>query len=163
MTKLSFKKITDEDFEKLNNICDHSEQPELAEKFRKELNEHKRVIFALELEGQYIAEGALVFDMHDEDYTEPLRRIYLSHLIVKEDMRKQGYGGMMLEYLANQANYMGYDYLTVGVDLDNFEGIKLYTKHGFNTIIKADEDDMGKYLKLLRDVRLKIKCCNFLR
>lgn len=159
MVRFSFVKITPENFDKLGEIWDMQANAELADKFRAELCSFKRVIFALKSEEEYLAEAALVFDMNDPDYTSLPKKLYLSHLVVKESERGKGYGTIMLEYLANQAEDMGCELLTVGVDIDNFGALKFYVRHGFKRIIKADEDKDGKFLKLERDLRERCGCC----
>jgi len=40
--------------------------------------------------------------------------------------------------------------MSVGIDLDNIGARRLYGRNGFNTIICEDEDDAGKFIKLVK-------------
>jgi len=56
-----------------------------------------------------------------------------------------------LNYIFEYAKeLLGYSEMSVGVDLDNYVAILVYHKYGFDKIIKIEEDDDNKYLKLLK-------------
>ena len=88
--------------------------------------------------------------MNDFDYTIAGKRIYLSRFLVKKEMRNKGIGKQLLKHIFDYATNLGYSEMTVGVDLDNYVAILVYHKYGFDKIIKVDEADDGKYLKLLK-------------
>ena len=125
-------------------------QSALAEKFYKELAFGSRRTFIYMDEDQYIAEISLVYNMNDSDYTIPGQRAYVSHLIVKKEFRKKGVGRQLVDHFCMAAAEEGYRELSIGIDLDNYPAIKLYNEAGFNKIIKADADQLGAYLKLLK-------------
>ena len=114
-----------------------------AQKWYDELLSGNRVIFVYQLNGEYIGEGALVFDTGDSQYTIPNQRIYLSRLIVKEDYRGQGIGGKIIDHLIKNAKQLGFNELSLGVDCSNEVARHLYTKKGFNTILFQDVDEAG--------------------
>jgi len=142
-------KLKIEDFNKCNNIWDMKEQKELADKFYKEILFGNRITYVYQVVGEYVGEISLVFDMNDPDYTIPNTRIYLSRLIVKEEYRKNGIGGTLIKYAIEKAKEMKYKEISIGVDLENYEALKLYFKNGFKTIISIDKDEQGEYAKLL--------------
>lgn len=154
MIKLSFKKMTPENIGSLANDIAETNVLENVVK------EHKGVVFALHDGEKYTAASSMMFEMGDEVLTVALRKLYLSGLFVS-DKADMGQDGMMLEYTADQASYMGYDLLTVRVSPDDMDRIKFFTAHGFDKIVKADNDEQGGYLILQRDIRVKIKCCGF--
>lgn len=160
MIKLSFKKIMPEDFGRVRTLFE-AEDKEKCAVIEQELKEHKLVVIALD-DGEGVqAASVLKFEMNDEDYTVPLRRIHLYSLAAAENARENNYDGMMLEYSANTAQDMGYDILTARCDTADTNRLKLLSVHGFGNIIKVDEDEKGAYLKLMRDLKIKIKCCGF--
>lgn len=146
-------KLKVEDFDKCNNIWNMNKQKELANRFYEELKSGNRITYVYLVEDKYIGEVSLVFDMNDSDYTIQNKRIYLSRLIVKEEYRKNGIGTKLIKYVSDIAKQMNYEEVSVGVDLDNYNALKLYVNNGFNNIILADKDEQGAYLKLV----LKLK------
>lgn len=138
------------DFRKCGNIWDMERQSGLAERFRRELLCGNRITYVYQTEGEYVGEVSLVFDMEDPDYTIPGRRIYVSRLLVKRAYRRQGIGKRLTAFAVETAKAMGYWEQSIGVDLENYAALRLYTAMGFRTILFLGEDAGGKYVKLLR-------------
>ena len=90
--------------------------------------------------------------MSDLDYTIPEQRVYISHLIVKHEYRRQGIGKMLVDFITDKAKELGYSEMSIGVDLDNYPALKLYVDAGFNKVIYIGEDKQGKYVKLLKTI-----------
>lgn len=137
-------------FSVCGSIWDMSQQPDLAERFRRELLCGNRITYVCRASGEYVGEVSLVFDMEDPEYTIPGQRIYVSHLLVKRAYRRQGIGKRLTAFAVEAAEAMGYGEQSVGVDLDNYAALRLYTQTGFRTILFLGEDAGGKYIKLLR-------------
>lgn len=76
--------------------------------------------------------------------------LYFTRLIVKKEYRKQGIGTQLVKYASDYVKELGYKEISVGVDLDNYNAIKLYVKLVFTKILYIGEDEMGKYFKLLK-------------
>ena len=110
------------------------------------------IVFIYKINGEFIAEGALVFDMGDPDYTIPKQRIYVSRMIVKKEYRNQGIGSEILKFLIEKAKAMGYSEITIGVDKDNKNALHMYRKHGFTEVLFDGADEDGEYLKLMKRV-----------
>ena len=125
-------------------------QRTLAERFYSDLQSGKRVTWVCEENGVLLGEISLVFNMEDPEYTIPHKRAYVSHLIVKKDCRRQGIGSALVTYLIEQAKQMDIKELTIGVDLDNFAALRLYTKAGFDRVLAVCEDKDGRYVKLMK-------------
>lgn len=71
-------------------------------------------------------------------------------MVVKEGNRNLGIGSKILQELFYYAVKEGYSEMSVGIDLDNIGARRLYGRNGFNTIICEDEDDAGKFIKLVK-------------
>ena len=125
-------------------------QSALAKRFYDDLCSGNRITWIYEQDGTLCGEISLVFDMHDSDYTIAEKRAYVSHLIVKKDCRRQGIGKTLLAYVTEQAKQLALKELTIGVDLDNYPALKLYTGAGFDRILLIDEDRQGRYVKLMK-------------
>ena len=137
-------------YEKCNNIWNMEKNKELKERFYKELVSKNRKTFVYVKDGVYIAEVSFVFNKDDKDYTIPGKRLYLSRIIVKKDMRGKGYGKKLMNYAINFAKKNKYEELSLGVNLDNYIALKLYVELGFTIIQYIGEDSDGKYVKLIK-------------
>jgi ribosomal protein S18 acetylase RimI-like enzyme len=138
-----------ENYNQCSNIWDMTKQPDSA-KWYQELVSGNRLIFVYTINGEFIGEGALVFDNGDPDYTISGQRIYLSRMIVKKEYRHQGIGQTLLDYLCKQAKNLGYSEISLGVDTENLVARHLYEKNGFTTVIYQGSDQHGNYVKLLK-------------
>ena len=141
-----------EEFDKCNNIWNMKKQNALAEKFRNELLSGNRITYICKDGDEFIGEISLVQEMNDLDYTIPEQRVYISHLIVKHEYRRQGIGKKLVEFITNKAKGIGYSEMSIGVDMDNYPALKLYTDCGFNKVVCIGEDKQGKYIKLLKAI-----------
>ena len=141
-----------EDFDKCNNIWDMKRLSKLADKFLSELKCGNRITYVCKDGDEFIGEISLVKEMNDTDYTIPNQRVYVSHLIVKPEYRRQGIGKKLVEFVTDKAKGFGYKEMSIGVDLDNFPALKLYTDCGFNKVVYIGEDEQGKYIKLLKAI-----------
>jgi GNAT superfamily N-acetyltransferase len=138
------------EFEKCGNIWNMKQQEKLANQFYGELISGSRVTYVYKEDDEFIGEVSLVFDTNDSDYTIDKRRIYVSHLIVKPEKRRNG--KRLVEYATDKAKDMGYSEMSIGVDLDNYSALKLYADSGFDKILFIGEDHQGKYVKLLKEI-----------
>ncbi len=139
-----------ENFEKCANIWDMNRQKDLAELFYTQLCSGIRHIFVCEECGQYVGEIALVLQSEDPEYTIPGRRAYLSHLIVKRELRGRGIGSALINFCVQYARELGFCELSLGVDAENESARHFYAKRGFNTVLSEGEDEHGFYFKLLK-------------
>lgn len=143
-------KLEPKDYEKCSAIWNMSSHPEWAKKWYDEIVSGNRMVFVYTDNGEFIGEGALVFENGDLDYTIPSQRIYLSRMIVKPDCRNRGIGGIILDFLIEEAKQLGYKEMSLGVDKANVGARHLYEKKGFNTVIYDGADEYGEYVKLLK-------------
>ncbi|MBQ5994990.1 MAG: GNAT family N-acetyltransferase [Clostridia bacterium] len=141
-----------EDYSKCSSIWDMEKHKELADKFYQELLSGNRITYVCKDGGEFIGEISLVKEMNDTDYTIPNQRVYVSHLIVKPEYRRQGIGKMLVDFITDKAKELGYSEMSIGVDMDNYPALKLYTDCGFNKVVYIGEDEQGKYIKLLNTI-----------
>ena len=99
-------------------------QEKLATQFYGELISGNRVTYVYKEEDEFIGEISLVFDTNDSDYTIDKQRVYLFHLIVKPEKRRNGIGKRLVEYATDKVKEMGYSEMSIGVDLDNYSALK---------------------------------------
>lgn len=149
MFDYEIKKIGIDEYSKCNNIWDMN-KCEFTEKFKKQIIDGDRFVYIYKINNEFIGEGDLVINVDDFDYYVPNQRIYVSRMIVKREYRNQGIGGIILDYLIEQAKEMAYSEMALGVDIDNYNAVHLYQKKGFKTLIKEDEDEYGRFYKLLK-------------
>ena len=140
-------------YEKCNNIWNMEKQKELKERFYNELVSKNRKTFVYVKNDEYIAELSFVFNKNDKDYTIPGKRLYLSRIIVKKDMRGKGYGKKLMNYAIDYATKNNYEELSLGVNLDNYVALKLYVELGFTKIQYIGEDEDGRYVKLIKELK----------
>lgn len=137
------------EYHKCSNIWNMKVQP-LAEKWREEIISGNRQVFIYKINGEFIGEGALVFDTGDPDYTIPGRRVYVSRMIVKKEYRNRGIGSEILEFLIKKAKESGFSEMTIGVDKDNVNALHLYRKYSFTEVLFDGADKDGEYYKLMK-------------
>lgn len=150
MRKLSFEQIT------ADNAGDLIRDIPSAEQLENIVKEHKGVVFALKDDDRYSAASAMIFDMGTDLLTAAMQKLFLSGVFVCDDA-EHGIDGMMLEYTADKAKTMGFDFITVKVSTDDVKAISFYSSQGFDKIITANIT--GKYLVLQRDLNVKLTCC----
>ena len=144
------EKLMPEDYSKCNNIWDMGKHPEKAKRWYDEVVLGNRIIFVYIEDGEYLGEGSLVLSNNDPDYTVENKRIYLSRMVVKPECRNRSIDSKIIDYLIEYAKKLGYEEMSVGVDIVNIGARWLYEKKGFTNIIYVGEDKDGKYVKLLK-------------
>ncbi len=143
-----------EDYSKCSNIWNMKKQSKLAEQFLDELKSGNRVTYIYKDGNEFIGEISLVKETNDSDYTIPNQRVYVSRLIVKPEYRRQGVGKMLVDFITDRSKELGYTEMSIGVDLDNYPALKLYIDSGFDKVIFIGEDEQGRYLKLLKTIKI---------
>lgn len=143
-------RLLPENYSKCSNIWDMEKNPARTRRWYGELLSGNRLTFVYVEKGEYVGEGSLVLQNGDPDYTVENRRIYLSRMIVKEEYRRRGVGGEMIDYLSRYAKELGYAELSLGVDIANVNARRLYEKKGFTELLFEGEDEHGKFVKLLK-------------
>lgn len=145
------EQLNPDDYHKCSNIWNMKSQP-LADKWLDEIKSGNRLVYIYKINGEFIGEGALVFDTGDSDYTVPDKRVYVSRMIVKKEYRNRGIGSEILKYLIDKAVEMGFNEMTIGVDKDNVNALRLYKKYGFTEVLFDGADENGEYFKLMKRI-----------
>lgn len=141
------------DFEKCSNIWNMNENEKLKDTLYKELLNNERVTFVYVKDGEYIAEVSIVFDKNDEDYTIKGKRLYVSRMVIKEELRGNGYSKILMNFIIDYAKRNKYEELSIGVNIDNYIALKLYVELGFTKIQFIGEDSDGKFFKLIKSLK----------
>lgn len=149
---MDFEVLKIEDYSKCNNIWDMEKRSDLSEKFLTELKSGNRITYVCKDDDAFIGEISLVKDMNDSDYTIKNKRIYVSHLVVKPENRRQGIGKKLVDFITEKARQLGYTEMAIGVDLDNYPALKLYIDNGFSKAVYIGEDEQGEYIKLVKEL-----------
>lgn len=138
-----------EEYHKCQNIWNMKAQ-KLADTWKQEIASGNRLVFVYKINGEFIGEGALVFDTGDSDYTIKGKRVYVSRMLVKKEYRNQGIGSKILSFLIEKAKSMNFEEMTIGVDKGNVNALHLYKKFGFNEILFDGKDEYGEFFKLMK-------------
>ena len=149
---MQIKTLAVEDFPRCAGLWNMKKQRALADLFYNDLCSGNRVTYVCEENGALLGEISLVFEMNDPDYTIPHKRAYVSHLVVKKEHRRQGIGRALVKQVIEQAKLRGFKELSIGVDLDNFAALQLYTKAGFDRVLAVCVDKDGRYVKLMKSL-----------
>ncbi len=149
--QITIEPLNPEDYHKCSNIWNMKSQP-FADKWFDEIKSSNRLVFIYKINGEFIGEGALVFDEGDLDYTIPNRRVYVSRMIVKKEYRNRGIGTEILAFLIEKSKEMGFKEMTIGVDKDNVNALHLYKKYGFTEVLFDGADENGEYFKLMKRI-----------
>ena len=143
-------KLEPGDYYKCSNIWDMSKNPDRTKKWHDDLLSGNRITFVYTENDEFFGEGSLVLKNDDPDYTIPHKRIYLTRMIVKAEYRNRGIGGIIVDYLINYVKQLGFEEMSVGVDIVNLNARHLYEKKGFTDVIFQGEDEYGEYVKLIK-------------
>ena len=150
-SNLKIIKLEPHDLEKCQNIWDINSDEKRKREFYDDLQSGNRITFICkDVNGDFLGEGSLVFNVDDEYSTIPNKRIYLSHLHVKPECRGQGIGSLLCDYIFDYCRRRGYSEITLCVLLSNYHALRLYHKLNFDRIIFVKEDEDGKHLGLLK-------------
>jgi ribosomal protein S18 acetylase RimI-like enzyme len=94
----------------------------------------RSAVFILEVNGQGVASGALIFRSDDTDLADGATRALISNLIVNPEFQSHGFGTELLEFLEGEACIRGCTHVTIGVDAVNERARKLYERHGYERL-----------------------------
>lgn len=143
-------KLDPENYNKCSNIWDMKKYPDRTDEWYKQIVEGTREVYVFIKDGDYVGEIAFFLKFEDPDYYIPGKRIYISRMIVKNDFRNQGIGGVLLEFMCELARKRGYQEISLGVDAVNKPARHLYEKKGFTEVLFHGVDQHGEFYKLLK-------------
>jgi len=150
MPQYTFIPLRLREFRKTGNIIDLKAKRNRARYWKREMRRGNRAGFVCVENGTFIAQGDLVYDSGDPDYSIPGQRVYLSRMVVKHERRGQGIGTAMVAFLCEEAKRQGFNEISLGVNKDNAAARHIYAKAGFDTLLYDGEDEHGAYVKLMK-------------
>jgi len=104
-----------------------------------------RIVYGAEIDGKIIGTVQLVFKDDKEFYADGKTKAHLHHARVSEDLRRQGIGTKLMEEAENEARRRGFIEMTLGVDEDNQQAIKLYERLGYKEFMR-EKGDQGELI-----------------
>lgn len=102
-----------------------------------------RIVYGIESDGKIVGTVQLVFKDEKEFYAEGKVRAHLHHARVVEELRGKGIGAKLMREAENEARKRGFKEITLGVDEDNQQAIKLYERLGYKEFIR-EKGDQGE-------------------
>ena len=124
-----------------------------AKFFYNNIDAGNAVFWALEDEGELVGELYAFFDLDDKDFADGQNTAYLCAFRVKKEYRGHGRGSRMLETALTELKAMGFSRVTIGVENDEPQNMRLYRRFGFTTVVKEchydpccmDDDMLPQY------------------
>jgi len=152
ISRMNYKiiKLDPKEFDKCGNIWNMTNNPERTKKRYEGIKSGNQIAFVYVENGNFIGDGVLILDNGDRDYTIPDKRVCIQRMAVKKERRNQGIGGIILDFLIDEAKRMGYKEITLGVNKSNTAARYLYEKKRFDTVLFDGADEYGEYVKLLK-------------
>jgi ribosomal protein S18 acetylase RimI-like enzyme len=95
-----------------------------------EINANIRTMFVYVVNEEYVAGFSI----------KPINEIqvYLAYLVVREDLRNQGIGSLLIDYTVTYAKKNKIKEISIQVDVDNINAKRLYERKGF---VPCQEDN----------------------
>ena len=132
---MNLQKIIEINPKDIGNYCCIWDIKGKEEKLYKEMSEGKRKMFVYIENGAFLGGGSIVLDNGDNYRTIPLKRAYLSYLVVREEFQNKGIGTILIDYICEYAFQLGIEEITINVERSNPSAKKLYIRKGFNEIV----------------------------
>ncbi|MBB6444125.1 GNAT family N-acetyltransferase [Bacillus benzoevorans] len=93
--------------------------------------------WAMEYHARLIGELYIFKELHDRDFADGATTAYLYGFRIEELMRGKGLGTMLMDRVLHRLKALNFKYVTVGVELEHEENIRLYKRMGFTETIKT--------------------------
>lgn len=107
-----------------------------AKFFYDNINDGNAVFWALDEEGDLVGELYAFFNLDDKNFADGQNTAYLCAFRVKKEFRGQGHGSRLLATALKELKEMGFSHVTIGVECDEPQNMRLYRRFGFNTLVK---------------------------
>lgn len=104
-----------------------------------------RIVYGIESEGRIIGTVQLVFKDENEVYADGRGKAHLHHARVAEEFRGRGIGTVLVEEAEHEARKRGFKDMTIGVDEDNQQAIKLYERLGYREFMR-EKGEQGELI-----------------
>jgi len=124
-------KLRPENLNKCFSFWDFEKDEVKKKRIVDEINANIRMMFVYAVNDEYVAGFSL----------KPINeiQIYFAYLVVREDMRNQGIGSLLIDYAVTYAKQNKYKEISLKVDVDNINAKRLYERKGFIPSQKNDE------------------------
>ena len=130
------RKATGEEMLTLWGCQDVKKASPTAKFFYDNISTGNTVFWTLDNDGELDGELYAFLNLEDKDFADGQNTAYLCAFRVKEEYRGQGYGSQLINTAVEELSKKGFCSLTIGVDSDVPQNVRLYKRLGFNTIIK---------------------------
>ena len=110
------------------------------------MEDKTRIFFVGCIGGEYVCELAATISPFDR-YTQNIEKVvcencaYLFSFLTKEEYRGRGYFSKLYRFAQNTLRQMGFEYLTLGVEPDDYENIERYRNWGFDTLLYEGSEE----------------------
>ena len=118
--------------------------------FYKNIASKKAEFWTIEEDGRLIGELYPFFDMEDSDFASGKDTAYLCAFRIEEKFRGQGLGTRLITAVMEDLKKRGFHGVTIGVDENEEQNLRLYMRLGFTQKIKdcyEDPCDVNKEMK----------------
>lgn len=118
----------------------------------KMMNDGKCHIFSIVILNKTLGRIILFTDLDDKDLADGKNICYFSNLWVHPKLRGHKIGSKLVRFVEKEAKKKGFEYLTLGVNIDNEKNKSIYSHLGFNEIVKNKsqsvlvKDENGDYI-----------------
>lgn len=119
--------------------------------FAKLINDGSCRFFAIVVLNKTLGRIILFTDLEDKDLADGKIVCYFSNLWVHPKLRGQKIGSKLVRFVEKEAKKSGFEFLALGVDMDNEKNISIYKHLGYDNVIKNKsqsvfvKDENGNY------------------
>jgi len=105
----------------------------------------ERIVYGFKNDEKIVGTIQLIFIHEKEFYADGKTKAHLSHTRVGEEFRRRGIGGRLIKKAEAEAKQRGFESVTLGVDEDNKQAIRLYERLGYKEFMR-ELGDMGEMI-----------------
>ncbi len=142
----------------------HSNVAKFArDSFRQMLNDGKCRVFAIVVLNKKLGRIVLFTNLDDKDLANGETVCHFSNLWVHPKLRGHKIGSKLVRVVETEARKNGFEFLTLGVHPDNEKNMRMYSRMGFDMVVKNKSQDIvakdrnGNYIKVKENTILMKK------
>lgn len=135
-----------EDVLRLYPEASEAQRREISLNVRDDIEDAKRgnrIIYGFRRDGKIVGTTQLIFKDPKPYYADGKTRAHLYHTRVAEELRSRGIGQMLIAAIEDEARKRGFTEITLGVDVPNEDGRRLYERLGYREFTR-EMDYSGK-------------------
>ncbi|MFZ0446787.1 MAG: GNAT family N-acetyltransferase [Bacillus sp. (in: firmicutes)] len=107
-----------------------------SEFFSDNMEQGNAEFWAIEYHARLIGELYLFKQLGDHDFADGNTTAYLYGFQIEEIMRGKGLGTMLMNRVLERLRELNFRYVTIGVEPEEEDNVRLYTKMGFKQKVK---------------------------